>query len=31
MPPMDTHVVPEAGVALLNAWIQSIPADAGAD
>jgi hypothetical protein len=31
MPPLDTHVVPDAGVAILNAWIQSIPADAGAD
>ena len=31
MPPLDTHVVPDAGVAILNAWIQSIPRDAGAD
>jgi hypothetical protein len=30
MPPMDTHVVPGAGVAILNAWIQAMPADAGA-
>ncbi len=25
MPPLDTHVVPDAGVALVNAWIQSMP------
>jgi hypothetical protein len=31
MPPLDTHVVPGAGVAILNAWIQSLPRDAGAD
>jgi hypothetical protein len=31
MPPMDTHVVPDAGVAILNAWIQAIPSDAGAE
>jgi hypothetical protein len=27
MPPIDTHVVPTAGVALVQAWIQSISAD----
>jgi hypothetical protein len=31
MPPLDTHVVPDAGVAIVNAWIQSMPADAGAE
>jgi hypothetical protein len=25
MPPMDTHVVPDAGVAVINAWIASMP------
>ncbi len=25
MPPMDTHVVPDAGVAVINAWIAAIP------
>lgn len=30
MPPIDSHVVSDAGVALLSAWIASMPADAGA-
>jgi hypothetical protein len=25
MPPIDTHVVPDAGIAVINAWIQSMP------
>jgi hypothetical protein len=31
MPPIDTHIVPDVGVAVVNAWIQSMPADAGPD
>lgn len=29
MPPIDSHVVSDAGIALLGAWIASMPLDAG--
>jgi hypothetical protein len=29
MPPTDSHVVPDAGAALIQVWIASMPTDAG--
>jgi len=29
MPPLDTHIVSDAGIALVAAWIESMPLDAG--